>query len=155
MRGVLWSLLLFLVRQSMRSRVYFLLLRLNIRAFQSDLKDGPGEIAETSFFFLFFFYTCTFFQNTPTFSLPVCPPCHIFKKQSLDMTSYPNAKHDPLSRSLFIITGSPQTPLAAALMSLFCTIFRWLINKPHRMCSFFHCAPLFRGIDRCTNQRLT
>ena len=43
MRAALWSLLLFLVQLSMKSRVCFLLLRLNITAFQSDLKDCPEK----------------------------------------------------------------------------------------------------------------
>lgn len=103
----------------------------------------PGEIWET---------VC---QLAPTLSL-ACLSSVSYTR--LDMTSCPNAKHEPLSRSLFIITGSPQTPLAAALMSLFCTIFRWLIKVIIQLTAlhvqFFCCALHFRGIDCCTNQRL-
>lgn len=78
---------------------------------------------------LFFALKGTLHTHTPKVFL-LHP--HPLQKQSLDMTSCPNCKH-VLYRSLFIVTAPPNTPLTAALMSLFWTIFRRVNYSHHQV----------------------
>lgn len=128
MRGALWSLLLVLVKLSMKSRVQSISIRLE-RLPRRNLWD---------IFFLYFF----FFASAPwpfpcLFVLHLTHP-YLLRKWRLDMTSGLNAEHDPLSRSLFIITCSPKFGSSCNELVLYRSL---VVNYSHhptnRMSKFF------------------